>query len=217
MRWLGLALTVTALLAAPAHARPPRRLPEGPQHPQPKLLPDGRRAPEPSPPGPTLPLDVAETPLSIDVRERDPECHQQGWNAVRERLLALENDSDVMSLELWGDLEAYGPADRVLFALRSPRAVYVTLWWLGPEGHLVVPFANVRIPAERNISIDSGGVIVPPYGRELWVAIATLEPIPLGCASEPMMLGGIKQRLDRAHAIGRWEVRSTSRLAPPPH
>ena len=98
----------------------------------------------------------------------------------------------------------------------APRGAYVTLYWLGPDGYITVPLENVRVPGERNVTVDTGGIIVPPYGREQWVAIATLEPFPLGCSGEAAMLANIQRRLKVAHGIGRWEVRSHEGLQPPP-
>lgn len=216
-----LALGLCLALGSAAWALPPRPGPRrGIDTPE-RDAPARRRGPEAAAGVSGTTPDPNESPLTIDLtrdvlprdfwrRPRDA-CQQAGWTSVRARLLALENDSELMSLELWGDLEAYGPGARVLFQMRSQRGAYVTLWWLGPGGQLVVPIENVRIPGERNVSIDTGGVIVPPFGNEQWVAIATLEPIPLGCASEAMMLGAIARRLAGPHAIGRWQVRSEAR------
>ncbi len=172
------------------------------------------REPEPSPPSDRR-LDVAEEPLLIDLREGVAGCQVRGFQRLRKRLLGLQNTSEYMSLEVWGDAQDYGPYQKVLFHLRVPRGAYVTLYWMGPEGYVTVPIENARIPPERDVTIDTGGIIVPPYGHEQWVAIATLEPIPLACTTEVAMLAAVERRLRSVHGIGRWEVRSMpTSLAP---
>lgn len=200
---LALHVVVALGLAAPPRERPRPSAPAGSD--DDAVLPR-RRPPEPSPRGPSLPLDVEEQPLILDLRDRETVCKAQGWSAVRQRLLALENRSALMSLELWGDQEVYHVLDEVLFHMRAARGSYVTLWWLGPDDHLVVVLDNVRVPAERNVTVETGGVIVPPLGTERWVAIATLEPVPVGCRSEAAMLRGLERRLALEHGVGRWEV-----------
>lgn len=203
------ALVVATLLAAPPRPEPgPRRGPDAGARRPSEPAERTRKALEPSPPGPSLPLDVEEQPLVMSLRDRMSECHTNGWSKVRAKLLALQNTSQVMSLEIWGDREVYRPGDRVMFHMRSPRGVYVTLWWIGPEGHIVVAMDNARVPAERNVIVDTGGIVVPPLGREQWVAIATLEPVPLGCRSETAMLMNIDRRVGLEHGIGRWDVLS---------
>ncbi|MCC6620298.1 MAG: hypothetical protein IT385_03535 [Deltaproteobacteria bacterium] len=209
---VALALVVALGLAAPPSERP--------RPPAPPARDDGRddgrdddraadrrrRAPEPSPAGPSLPLDVEERPLRIDLRGREIGCRAQGWERVRERLLGLENRSPLMSLELWGDKQVYEILDEVVFHLRAARGSYVSLWWLGPDGHVLVVLDNVRVPGERNVTIDTGGIIVPPLGVERWVGIATLEPVPVACRSEDAMLRSIERRLAVEHGVGRWDV-----------
>lgn len=133
-------------------------------------------------------------------------CKAQGWSAVRRRLMGVENTSLVTSLELWGDKEVYHVGDEVRFYMRAPRGLYVTLFWLGPEDTLVVVLDNVRIPAERNVTVETNGIIVPPLGTETWVALGTLEPVPIGCRSEAAMLKNVERRLAMEHGLGRWEV-----------
>ncbi|MFO0747658.1 MAG: hypothetical protein U1F43_18630 [Myxococcota bacterium] len=196
------------MAAAPcgAAAAPPHPVRPTPRRPADEGPDDRRRAQEPSPPGPTLPLDEEEKPLRLMLLGDNSRCDTVGWARVRERLLALENRSSLMSLEVWGDREVYHPGDHVSFFMRSPRGAYVTLWWIGPEGHTVIAMENARIPAERNVLVDTGGVVVPPLGREQWVAIATLEPIPLGCRSEAAMLQNIERRLAIEHGVAHWDV-----------
>ncbi len=144
--------------------------------------------------------------------------------ALRKRLLELRNRSQLMSLEVWGDTRMYRARQKVLFYFRSPMPSYVTLFWIGPKGAVVVPVVNEKIPAHRNVQMNSGGIIVPPFGLERWVAISTLEPIPLTCRTGTR---GVRATLDRMvalpHGVGRWQVRSgpasllirSGRAAPP--
>jgi hypothetical protein len=192
-------------LATPTALRPPE--------PYTRAAP---RDPEPAP-GARQARAAEDGPLFIDHSARTEICHVQDVDALRRRLLGLHNTSEAMSLEVWGDEQSYGPFQKVLFQMRVPRAAYVTLYWLGPEGHVTVAIDNVHLPAERDVVIDSGGIIVPPFGREQWVAIATLEPFPLGCTSEARLLAGIESRLAAVHGVGRWEVRSGSRRHGPAH
>lgn len=197
---LRLWLVVMLLVSQVAHAAPPR----------PQEMPERKtvREPEPSPPS-TRRLDVAEEPLFVDLTQVTEGCSVRGYGRLRKRLLGLENASQYMSLEVWGDMQDYGPYQKVLFHLRVPRGSYVTLYWIGPEGYITVPIENARIPPERDVTLDTGGIIVPPYGNEQWVAIATLEPMPLGCLAEGVMLAALERRLKAVHGVGRWSVQSS--------
>lgn len=204
VNWL--ALFTVALSAAPeVLATPLRRPPEEATRPPPR-----DPEPTPSPPAQTEP-DAG--PLFIDATSYFGICHVKDVARLRQRLLELHNTSEAMSLEVWGDTDSYRPHQKVLFHMRVPRAAYVTLYWLAPEGHVTVPLDNVRLPAERDVVIDSGGIIVPPLGREQWVAIATLEPFPVGCTSEADLIAAVESRLATIHGVGRWEVRSQASQA----
>jgi len=212
------ALLGASALAAPPGPRP-RAASEHPVRPDPREAatdirrdraePEvGRRGPEPSPPHARSP----EAPWEVTVRRRDG-CQAAGLNRLTAELLSLHNQSDLMSLEVWGDAHAYAPYDRVTFYFRAPRPMYVTLYWIGPEGQVTVPIDNLRIPANRDASVDTGGFIVPPFGREQWVALGTLEPVPLGCSSEDGLLAGVAGRVKLPHGVGRWEVWSKDAVA----
>jgi hypothetical protein len=169
---------------------------------------------QPTAPSPAE-LEARLTPLKIDARDGFS-CRGRAYKRLRQQLLALTHTNPMLSLELWGDAHAYAPLQRVVFYVRSTLAVYVTLYWLGPQDHVVVPVLNVRIPAHRDVAIDSGGYIVPPLGREQWVAVATLEPLPGICGSEADMVHALGRAIDRPHAVGRWEVTSSGGLGPKP-
>ncbi|MGM0578006.1 MAG: hypothetical protein ACQEXJ_19930 [Myxococcota bacterium] len=152
--------------------------------------------------------------LSVPVHSSDG-CAMSGLDRLRERLLGLRNQSQVMTLEVWGDTRAYGDGQEVLFYARVPFRAYLTIFWIGPEGSIFVPFDNLPIPAHRNVQIDADAVIVPPLGHERWVALATLEPIHLPCGSaERAVLTMIDRVVALPHAVGRWEVWSGTEEAP---
>jgi len=192
---------VLVLLVSHASFAAPPRPPEAPER---KTV----REPEPSPAS-TRPPDVEEEPLRIDLTPVTDGCSAKGYQQLRKRLLGLENASQYMSLEVWGDIQDYEPYQSVLFHLRVPRGSYVTLYWIGPDGYITVPIENARIPADRDVILDAGGIIVPPYGNEQWVAIATLEPMPLGCVSDAGMLAALERRVKAVHGVGRWAVQSS--------
>jgi hypothetical protein len=136
-------------------------------------------------------------------------CAIDGESAFVAALLGLENEGDLMSLELWGDSQAYKPYQRVLYFLRVPRAAYVTAFWIGPKQDVFVPFDNLKVPADRDVSVDPDSVVVPPLGREQWVGVATLEPVPFDChGSEQAHLAWVAKVKALPHGVGRWEVRS---------
>lgn len=168
-----------------------------------------RRDPEGGGAAVRSPEELTRAQPMLTIQWREGGCAIDGHTRFVAGLLARENPSDAMSLEVWGDAHEYVPYQKVLYYLRVPRAAYVTLFWIGPEHDIFVPFQNLRIPADRDVSVDPESIIVPPLGREQWVAIATLEPLPLPCyASEAAHLGWIERLGRLPHGVGRWEVRS---------
>lgn len=136
-------------------------------------------------------------------------CAIEGHDAFVRRLLGLQNSSDFMSLEVWGDAEEYVPFDRVVYYLRVPRAAYVTVFWIGPKNDVFVSFENLRVPADRDVSVSPNAVVVPPLGRERWVALATLEPFDFPCRGAEREHLAWLGRVERVpHGVGRWEVMS---------
>jgi hypothetical protein len=114
-----------------------------------------------------------------------------------------------MSLEVWGDAEEYVPFDQVTYFIRVPRAAYVTLFWIGPRDDIFVSFENLRVPADRDVSVNPDAIVVPPLGRERWVALATLEPFDFPCrGDENDHLAWVERVLRVPHGVGRWEVMS---------
>jgi len=157
----------------------------------------------------TSELSKSEPMLSLVWREGG--CSIDGHRSFVKALLGLDNTSDAMSLELWGDSHEYVPFQKVFYYLRVPRAAYITMLWIGPGPNhdIFVPFQNLRIPANRDVSVDPDSIIVPPLGREQWVAVASLEPIELPCyATETDHLSWLQRVRKLPHGVGRWEVRS---------
>ncbi len=147
------------------------------------------------------------TLVKRQVTERG--CHLRGHTRTRRSLLAWRNTSQLMNLEVWGDTKRYRPGQKVFFFFRSPRDVYVTLFWIGPNGDIVIPLSNTRIEANRDVRIWTGGIVVPPLGRERWVAVSALETMPMRCnQGDSNWLATIKAFKAIPHGVGRWEVHS---------
>lgn len=157
---------------------------------------------------------IEESPPPVVVEERldlevfdSPGCSLRKEKRFVRALLAKKNPGQVLSLEVWGDTREYHPGDLVLFFARVPLRSHVSLFWIGPNGDMFVPFTNLAIPPNRDVRIDVGGVVVPPLGRERWVALATLEPVPFDCADpEAEHVAWLKSLSALPHAVGRWEV-----------
>ncbi|MCB9735757.1 MAG: hypothetical protein H6745_24490 [Deltaproteobacteria bacterium] len=218
LRYAALAAALGALAAGavafaaappPGHRRPAIGVSPAPPRPAPRDDEgggdDARRPAEPSPAPSQAERDAQGKQLEVTTR-RLADCAVIGADALRAELLGLQNQSDVLSLEAWGDAHEYAPYDHVFFYFRAPFAMYVTLFWLGPEAHIVVPVESLRVPGNRDVKVDTGGYIVPPLGREQWVAIGTLEPVAVGCRNPAQMQQSLKRMLALPHAIGRWEV-----------
>ncbi|MEZ4264807.1 MAG: hypothetical protein R3F39_00395 [Myxococcota bacterium] len=173
-----------------------------------------RQSIEATPPPTEQELALREQPLEVPILSGGCSIRRQP-NLVA-RLLSLENTSQALNIEIWGDLRDYQDRQKVLFYMRAPMRMYVTLFWIGPGGEIFVPFDNIAIPDNRNTMVDPDAVIVPPLGHERWVAIATLEPVRLQCgAAESVMLATVAQAVALPHAIGRWEVWSGDPAAAP--
>ncbi len=145
----------------------------------------------------------------LELTWREGGCSIDGHKTFVRALLAMDNPSDAMSLEIWGDSHEYVPYQKVIYYMRVPRAAYVTMFWVGPNLNVFVPFQNLRIPANREVSVDPDSIVVPPLGREQWVAVATLEPLPLPCdVPEAMHTSWLQKLRKLPYGVGRWEVRS---------
>lgn len=157
---------------------------------------------------------VVEEPM-LALQWRNGGCAVDGHRTFVKQLLAAENPSALMSLEVWGDSHEYVPYQKVFYYMRVPRQAYVTLFWVGPSHDIFVPFMDLQIPPNRDVSVDPESIVVPPLGREQWVAVATLEPLSFACdASEAAHLAWLRRLRALPHGVGRWEVRSKETRTP---
>jgi len=169
----------------------------------------GRRAPEGTASRVRSAEELTREQRTLAIDWTSGGCAIDGHLQLVKRLLALENQSPLMSLEVWGDAEEYVPFDQVTYFMRVPRASYVTLFWIGPRDDIFVSFENLRVPADRDVSVNPDAIVVPPLGRERWVALATLEPFDFPCrADEAEHLAWVDRVLRVPHGVGRWEVMS---------
>ena len=113
-----------------------------------------------------------------------PRCGVRRAPKFRRTLLALQNPTERFNIELWGNERTYYVLDPIYYFLRSNREAYVTMFWIGPEGSVFIPFTNLKIEANRNHKIDPKNIIVEPVGRERWRVIATPEPHLLPCTGD---------------------------------
>ena len=97
-----------------------------------------------------------------------PRCGVRRAPTFRRALLALQNPTERFNIELWGNERTYYVLDSIYYFLRSNRDAYVTMFWIGPEGSVFIPFTNLKIEANRNHKIDPKNIIVEPVGRERW-------------------------------------------------
>lgn len=147
--------------------------------------------------------------LALDVAEQ---CGGDHMPQLRQALLALETPGDPFYVELWSDRQQYRLDDQVYYYVRSNRAVYVTLFWLGPDDGVFMPFTNVRLEADRTHRLDPSNIIVEPTGREAWRIVATIEPQSFTCSpSEQALTEELARVRGGFHAVARWEVTSVPR------
>ena len=119
-------------------------------------------------------------------------------------------DSSKFYLELWGNRQVFYVYDSIYYFLRSNRDAYVTMFWIGPEGSVFIPFSNVKIESERDHKLDPSNIIVEPVGLERWRAIATPTPHHLPCRATDAEFVAALKKLQNKHpwAAARWDVRS---------
>lgn len=140
-----------------------------------------------------------------------PRCGAERAPRFKKLLLDLTNpDSTKFYLEMWGDRQIYFVYDPIYYYLRSNRTAYVTMFWIGPEGSVFIPFTNIRVEADRDHKLDPSNIIVEPVGLERWRAIATTEPHHLPCtASDEGFVSAIKGLQAKGPWAGaRWDVMS---------
>ena len=142
-----------------------------------------------------------------------PRCGVRRAPTFRRALLALQNPTERFNIELWGNERTYYVLDSIYYFLRSNRDAYVTMFWIGPEGSVFIPFTNLKIEANRNHKIDPKNIIVEPVGRERWRVIATPEPHRLPCrAGDAEFAAALKRiKTSGAWAAATWDVQSKVR------
>ena len=209
---VGLLVAAASLLlhATSANARPPRGS-ETPDERRTRELEDrGRRPPDGPTSGTADAMEIPEQTLDERLVTGDG-CDAGSRPALREALMALANPADsLLSIEAWGDSEVYQPYQTVYFHMRVPRRSHVTLFWLGPDDSVFIPFADLLVPPHRDVRVDADAIIVPPLGRERWVVIAAIEPTSFPCfATERAQLRWVERIAKRPYAVGQWEVVST--------
>lgn len=130
----------------------------------------------------------------------------------RNALLALQNPTESFYIETWGNKRIYYVMDPIYYFFRSNQNAYVTLFWIGPEGSVFVPFMNLPVEKHRNHKIDPSNIIVEPVGLERWRVIATPEPHSLPCDGDggDFLAALRKIQAGGKWAAGRWDVTSKS-------
>jgi hypothetical protein len=132
----------------------------------------------------------------------------------KSQLLALKNpNSDNFYIEVWGNKRTYYTLNEVFYFLRSNKDAYVTMFWIGPEGSVFIPFTNFKVEAHRDHKLDPQNIIVEPVGLEQWRVIATREPHRLPCrvSDEDWVRAIDAIKASGPWAAGRWDVRSKVR------
>ena len=139
-----------------------------------------------------------------------PSCGSRNAPEFRERLLKLKNPNDAFNVEVWGNQRVYYVNDSIEYYIRSNRTAYVSLFWIGPEGSVFIPFGNLRVEANRDHRINPRNIIVEPVGLERWRVIATLEPHFFPCRGGSSGFNTAHHQLqdEGLWAIGRWDVLS---------
>ena len=86
------------------------------------------------------------------------------------------------------------------------------MFWIGPEGSVFVPFANLEVQANRNHKVDPKNIIVEPVGLERWRVIATPEPHVFPCrGTDSQFVAALKRIKQGTWAAGHWDVMSKVR------
>lgn len=153
------------------------------------------------PPNDRLREVVVSTPM---------QCGSHDMEQFRAALLTLESPPSDFYLELWSDKQRYHLLDPVYYYVRSNRKAYVTLFWIGPDKGVFMPFMNVEIEPDRDHRLDPSNIIVEPVGREVWRAVATEEPQRFPClGAEGDYLSELVRLRSLPFAAARWEVTST--------
>ena len=140
-----------------------------------------------------------------------PRCGTRHPGRFRTELLNLKSTDPTFTVEVWGNQSVYFTGDSIYYYLRSSRTAYVTLFWIGPEGSVFIPFINVKVEANRDHRIDPRNLIVEPVGAERWRVIATLQPHTLPCGEYGNFSAALRRIQQGKWAGGIWDVESRVR------
>jgi hypothetical protein len=145
----------------------------------------------------------------VELLLKPSDCQVRKNKTLLKRLVRLKNPSESFNVEVWSDRRDYWVYDSILYFFRSNRDAYLTLFWIGPDNSIFIPFSNFRLEKNRDHKIDPNNIIVEPVGLERWRVIATLDPHEIPCTEDPDEVMEAMDRVQRqTHAIGVWEVRS---------
>ena len=142
-----------------------------------------------------------------------PRCGARRAPRFRKMLANMKNPNPKFYVELWGNKQTFYVMDSIYYFLRANREAYVTMFWIGPEGSVFIPFSNVKLEANRDHKLDPRNIIVEPVGLERWRVIATPKPHALPCqARDGEFVAAIKRLQGTGPwAAGRWDVMSKVR------
>lgn len=142
-----------------------------------------------------------------------PRCGARNAKRFKKKLLNMASPGDQFYVEIWGNKRTFHVLDNIFYFLRSNRRAYVTMFWIGPEGSVFIPFSNLQIEADRDHKVDPRNIIVEPVGLERWRVFATTTPHAFPCrGSEGEFLSALQRLKDAGPwAAGRWDVMSKVR------
>ena len=165
--------------------------------------------------GSTTRADEQRKQTTRVVRVTTPSrCGARNASSFRSLLLGLKNpSSEDFYIEVWGNERVFYEYDPVYYFLRSNRDAYVTMFWIGPEGSVFVPFMNFKVEADRDHKLDPSNIIVQPVGFERWRVIATEQPHSLPCrTTDAGWVSAIRAIQSSVRwAAGHWDVQSKVR------
>ena len=176
-----------------------RRGPDGDQR--------GRRTTEGAQPLSQEELRQKQTEKHINLLT-PPRCGGKNTPRFRKALTDITNPNDRFNVEIWGNKQVFFEFDSIFYHLRSNRTAFVTMFWIGPEGSVFIPFSNLKLESNRDHKIDPRNIIVQPVGLERWRIVATLEPHAFPCQTTDAGFTEALKRIQSGNnwASGRWDV-----------
>ncbi len=211
---LTLATMAAAPTTAPADRKPVRRGSDSADDGRRRGLDgdrSGRRPLEGDKPDPQATQKRKESTKIIN-QITPPRCKAANAPRFRKALLNIRNPNDRFNVEVWGNERVFFEFDSIFYFIRANRDAFVTMFWIGPEGSVFIPFANLKVEADRDHKIDPKNIIVQPVGLERWRVIATPQPHAFPCrGSDAEFMAGLNQVKTGVWASGRWDVWSKVR------